>query len=400
MTPSYTYYFNNAATTWPKPASVVEAVKEYFTTPPINSSRHCNCLKQEDDVDNVCKRKIAEFLNVNRDKYDITLTAGCTYSANIVINWFSKEDPKPILITDNCAHNSIYRTHFEKIGTKPFITKDWNQIDQFEVQPYTNYYVAISHVNNVDGTLITDDKIFKVIDFCEKNKQIPFILDITQSAGSYEIDLSKYNYDNMYVICSCHKGLYSTTGIGFLISPKGEIKIPLISGGTGGANGIDYTKTGSLEAGTPNELAMASAIAGIDYINQKTIKIISIRKKSLVEFFLSRYNSIDNNFKNVFELVECKNPESGILCFKMLNRERCEEFITHLTKDYNIIVRSGVHCAPLYHINVLKVESTMRISFGTFNTIKDIEYLLDSINKSWYAVDPHDRSKLEITSCG
>lgn len=399
MTQSYIYYFNNAATTWPKPASVVDAVKNYFTTPPINSSRHCNCLKQHDDVDNVCKRKIAEFFNVDQEKYDVTITAGCTYSANIVINWFSKEDPKPILITDNCAHNSIYRTHFEKIGGKPFIIKDWDQISDFIVQQNTNYYVAISHVNNVDGTLITDDKIFKVIDFCKKNKNIPFILDITQSAGTYEIDISKYNYDNMYIICSCHKGLYATTGIGFLISPKDVIKIPLISGGTGGANGIDYTTTGSLEAGTPNELAMVSAIAGIEYIQKKTLRMISLRKKSLVEFFLSRYNTIDDNFKKVFELVECKNPESGILCFKMLNRERCEEFITHLTKDYNVIIRSGVHCAPLYHINVLKVEATMRISFGSFNIINDVDYLIDSINKSWYAVDPHDRSKDTVYSC-
>lgn len=379
---SEVYYFNNAATTWPKPDRVVSAVKDYFNDPPINSSRHCNCVKNNEDVDLVCKRKIAEFFNVDTEKYDITITGGATYSANIVIYWLSKTFSNLTLITDNCCHNSIYRTHFEKIGTKPIIVANvshiWYQVwENKDIETYA----AISHVNNVDGTKISESTLQEIFCKLKEPKNIPVILDITQSAGTYDIDISKYDYDNLYVICSGHKGLFSTTGIGFLISPKGKIKIPFVSGGTGGAQGIDYQHTGSLEAGTPNELAMTSLIAGIDFLKDTSLGLIRITKEMFVDYFLEKLPEIKTDFLKYFKLVDVKDKSSGIICFKILNKEKCLDFITKMNKA-GIIIRSGVHCAPLYHINVLNCEGTLRISFGYFNTKTQIDYLFDFINST------------------
>ena len=259
-------YFNNAATTWPKPQSVVNTVCNSFKDPLVNSSRHCNCIKKTTDFDVVCKKKIKELLNVG-DTYDVVLTNGATYSANIVINWLSKKNSNIKLITDNCCHNCIYRTHYEKIGSKPIIIKDWNLLNIDN----DNYYIAICHMNNVDGTLIDESSLSKII-LQAKKFNIPVIIDITQSAGTYDINISSYNYDNLYVICSGHKGLYSIQGVGFLICPHNSINIPLISGGTGGVDGIDYKHTNSLEAGTCNEIAINSLIAGIDYVKKNMEK--------------------------------------------------------------------------------------------------------------------------------
>lgn len=374
------YYFNNAATTWPKPQEVVTAVTDYFVLPPINSARHCNCVKQNEDVDVVVKRKIAEFFNIDRDKYSIAMTGGATYSANTFVYWLQKQNKDIRLITDNNGHNSIYRTHFEKIGTDPIILDNWDELETLSEEDLKNSYIAITHENNVSGDLISDETLDKIFNY-SRQYNIPIIIDITQSAGTYEIDVKKFNYDNLYIMCSGHKGLMSVTGIGFLVFPKDKIDIPFISGGTGGVSGIDYKNTGSLEAGTPNELAMSSLIAGLDYITSKKIKTIKLYKEMLVEYFLSNYNLVNPKFKENFELIPITNPSSGIISFKLLNNSTCVHIIEKLTKDFHIMFRTGVHCAPLYHINVLKCESTLRLSFGYFNKVHEIDYLIRSINQ-------------------
>lgn len=374
------YYFNNAATSWPKPNNVVMSINQFFLKPPVDSSRHCNCIKSEDDIDIKCKNTILNFFGCDKEKYEVTITCGATYSANIVINWLSKKTNNNIqLITDNSNHNSIYRTHFEKIGTKPIIV-DWNDFTYgFTFDTDTSYYCVITQVNNVDGTLITDKEICNILDIL-KPFNIPVIIDITQSAGTYDIDISKYNYDNLYIICSGHKGLYSITGIGFLIHPKKSIDIPLISGGTGGINGIDYQHTNSLEAGTPNELAMTTLVEGINYIQERTTSYIRSMKSNLVKKFIELYKPISDKFKKIFEMIECKNPETGIITFKIKDKQKSEEIIKKLT-DSEFMIRSGVHCAPLYHINVLKCDSTLRFSFGVYNWEADIKCLIDLLVK-------------------
>lgn len=387
-------YFNNAATSFPKPECVKKSVMDFFTKPPINSSRHCNCIKKSTDVDILCKSKINQFLNVDESKYDIILTPGATYSANIVINNFKLQEYTSIyvhLITNNSVHNSIIRTHYEKIHSQPIIINDIKDIYNIKESEFGygdhNYYVALSHCNNVDGSVLSDEEIEIVINYCKKHNNIPFILDITQSIGTFDIDINKWNYDNLYIICSCHKGLYATQGIGFLIYPKGSIKTNLISGGSGGVNSIDYKKTDTLEPGTQNELAMCSLIAGIDYVKKSTLKNIRIYKNIIYTHFINLYKEFiknNNKFTKIFELITPSDSDhkySGIVCFKILDKQKAEVLIENLTEKYGIITRSGVHCTPLYHINKLHCNSTWRLSFSIHNTKAELQYLFDSIQK-------------------
>lgn len=369
MSQKQIYYFNNAATSWPKPNNVTLSLSEFLLRPPSDSARHCNCVKTENDTDVKCRNIISDFFNVDKEKYDITLTYGATYSANIVINWLSKKVNNIQLITDNSNHNSIYRTHYEKIGTKPIII-DWYKLDPQIISKDNNYYCVITQTNNIDGNTLSNEDIKRILDIL-KPHNIPVIIDITQSAGTYNINISDYNYDNLYIICSGHKGLYSITGIGFLIHPKNSIDIPLISGGTGGVNGIDYQNTNSLEAGTPNEIAMNSLIEGITYIKKTTTYYIRNKKFLLYNYFIKTFKNISDIYKNVFVLVESKNPESGIICLKIIDKQKSEEILQKISEK-GFMVRSGVHCSPLYHINTLKCDSTIRLSFSIYNTQSDI----------------------------
>lgn len=371
------YYFNNAATTYPKPEEVEASVSEYFVTPPVNSLRHCNCIKKSTDIDIVCKKEISDFFNINTDDYEIILTPGATYSANIAVNAISKKlNFIPTLITNNWCHNCIMRNHYERIGTKPLIVKDLNNISN--VITNSNFYVAITHQNNVDGKVISDETIYNVIKECSKY-DAPIIIDITQSAGCTPIDISKYNYKNLFVFSSFHKGLYAVPGIGFLTIPKEYSKYKLIYGGTGGIDSIDYTHTNSFEVGTPNELAMKSVVSGIKYI-RKNIDKIRLHKQILHNYFIQLYKKLPKSIHDCFGLNE-SNPESGIISLSNLQPQKCEEITVKLTENYNIIVRSGVHCSPLYHINELKCNSTLRLSFGFYNNKNEIDYLIDSFGK-------------------
>lgn len=370
-------YFNNAATTWPKPDTVKEAVSGWFKMPPINSSRHCNCIKKQDDVDVECKRIIAEFFNVDRNKYDIIITPGCTYSINTVINYLYKFGYSKI-VCDSNNHNSIYRTHYEKINKKPCMLDNCRYVVREDIKE--DWYMALTHVNNVDGSIMDIKSMLNFL--VDNNIHNPVILDVTQSAGTFDIDITDLNYDNLYVVCSGHKGLYSTTGIGFLIAPKNRITIPFVSGGTGGHNSMDYEHTNSLEAGTPNELSMRSLIAGIQYIQKMGLDHFKISKRLLVEFFIEQWNIFVEKrpeIQNYFELCENKNPEAGIICLKIKDELQCKTIIEKIQKDYSIIVRSGVHCSPLYHVNVLRCNSTLRLSFSPYNQKSEINKFFDAL---------------------
>lgn len=368
-------YLNNAATSYPKPNVVEKNVSSFFKNPPDNSLRHCNCEKKDTDIDVTCKKTIRDFLHIN-DNYEIVLTPGATYSANIAINAISKKNQQPILVTDSSCHNCIMRNHFGRIGTKPILLDNFRNIQDVKG---TRCYIAITHQNNVDGNVIDDDTISKIVDYCRPFK-FPILLDITQSIGCNYIDISKYDYDNLFVFASFHKSCYSVPGIGFLTIPKDYLDCKFLYGSNGGIDGINYKDTNSFDVGTPNELAMKSVVAGIDYIQSTEMFNIIKHKEILVKYFRKLWYKNNSIMNKTFELNECY-PESGIISLTPKNIQKAQELVLDLKQKYNIICRFGVHCSPLYHFNVLKTNSTLRFSFGYFNTKNEIDYLFESFDK-------------------
>lgn len=370
-------YLNNAATSYPKPNCVQNSVNSFFRSPPINSLRHCNCIKKDSDVDIVCKKTIKDFIGLDKET-EVILTPGATYSVNIAINAISKKLNNPIIIMNNWCHNCITRNHFSRIGTNPILLDDFNDIQNIK-DLNENYYVAVTHQNNIDGNKISDVTISKIISFC-RPYNIPILLDITQSIGCSYIDISKYNYNNLFVFASFHKSCYSVPGIGFLTIPKDYLQYKLLYGSNGGIDGINYKDTNSFDIGTPNELAMKSVIAGIDFIQSTEISNIIKHKEILSNYFFKLWNNKKTIMTRTFK-IQNFYPESGIISLIPLNIQKAQELVSNLTEKYEIICRFGVHCSPLYHFNVLKCNSTLRFSFGYFNTKNEIDYLFESFDK-------------------
>lgn len=364
-------YFNNAATSYPKPDIVNRSVIDSLYYPPIDSTRVCNCKKSNNDIDILCKFSIKEFFNLSKE-YEVIFTSGATHSINIVVNYLSNLGCTKAITTKQ-EHNSIYRTlnayHFN-INYLNF-NKD-NQIELDELEDYLtsgSEIVCVNHECNVDGNLIDIVSISKI---CKKYN-CPLIIDITQSAGTEKIDFSDlYECDNIYIVCSGHKGLYSIPGFGFLIKPVSCKMTPLIFGGTG-KNSSDTISTDSLEAGTQNYFGVVSLLAGLNYIKDVGISYIQNRKKHLRNYYLSHIKNIDSYqlYSNLFKDFTNIDSNSGIVSLGD-NFSAAIEFVNQL-KNNRIIVRHGLHCSPLYHMDVLKVPSTVRLSFGIFNTVHEID---------------------------
>lgn len=367
-------YFNNAATSNPKPPQVMTAILKSLSDPHNESTRSCNCKKNSKDDDIVCKSIIKKFFNLPQS-YNVIFTPGATYAFNVVVNHLIKDLGIKKCFCTYQEHNSVYRVVNERIGDVEYIPFDQDRHLCFDNIQLSGC-VFINHECNVDGNLIDLKEALSHIP-----NDIPVIIDITQSAGTFDIDVASFKRDNLYLVCSTHKGLMSLSGLGFLVYPSGVKFSPFILGGTGDQS-IITTETPSLEAGTSNMTAIASLLGGFAHLSEATPSFVRYRKNNLTTYFLETlkkmpcYLPIINQYYPIEE--HRVNFESGIISMCVLGDKG--NAIVNKLQEKGYIVRHGMHCSPLYHLNVLKCKTTIRISLGVFNTMDQIDSFCSDLN--------------------
>ena len=365
-------YFDNAATTFKKPQSVINAVnlalRDYSANP--GRSGHFLSNKVSEKIFNI-REKIANFFNANSYE-NVVFTQNCTTSLNIVLNGlFSSGDH--ILISD-LEHNSVTRTVFN-------LTKKNVQFDIFEtaendevlinnilklIKPNTKGIVC-THGSNVFGIKLP----IKLIGELCRNNNLLFIVDAAQTAGIEEINIKEWFID--YLCIAPHKGLYAPTGTGILITDKKPQ--PFIFGGTG-SNSMSVNQPEYLpekyESGTINVPGIFGISAGIDFVNKNKL-LIKNHEMKIVNYL---YDSFKAN-KNV---ILYNKPQLPVLSFNIIG-ENSTDISNYLNKN-NIYVRSGLHCAPLAHFKFGTEEvGTVRISPCIFNNLNEAQRLVSLINK-------------------
>jgi len=208
------------------------------------------------------------------------------------------------------------------------------------------------------------------------------MVDGAQSAGSIPINLAEIGV-SLFAFTG-HKGLMGPQGTGGLyIAPDVDL-IPLKQGGTGSRSEYEEQPDflpDKYEAGTPNTVGIAGLGAGVKFILNTGIEKIWKKKKSLSQYLLERLKSI----KDVQIYGSFKEDKLPIVSFN-LGKIQPSKVAQLLDEKYKIMVRPGLHCAPLAHRTIGTFpEGTVRISLGYFNTEKEIDYLikcLKKINKS------------------
>lgn len=377
------YYFDNASTSYPKPKQVIKSLSEYYTKYGANLGRtggkfgsSCNLMVLE------CRELINDFFNFNKAD-NVIFTSGITNSINTLLLSSVKNDWH--IITSSLEHNSVIRPletlkrlHNVKYDILQCNNNGFISFEDFKSLVKSNTkLVILTQSSNVIGTI---QPLKEIGDYCKKNN-IFFIVDSAQSAGKTFVDMNYLNCDALTF--TGHKGLMGPQGIGgFIISDNFNNECtPIFTGGTG-SNSQYITQPEFLpdkfESGTLNLPGIYSLYSALNFIKKEGLENIIKKESYLYDYFLEKLLNIE---KIKFYGSKKSSDSTFTFSINMDNLDPAElGFI--LENQYNIIIRSGLHCSPLAHKSIGTFpQGTVRFSLGNFDTKSKIDYAIDSLYK-------------------
>ena len=374
------YYFDHSATSNPKPKIVVDTVLEAITTFNGNPSR--SSYKKNISLDRKIlevREKLASFFNIS-NPLQIAFTKNSTESLNFAIKGLGFENCH--IITSVLEHNSVLRPlNYLKDNKGVEISYITPSKDNKEViKNITSLIrkdtkaIVINHISNVTGYIFNIEEIGKIA----REHNLIFIVDASQSAGFYPIDVAQ---DNIDILCfTGHKSLMGIQGIGGIYVREGLSIFPIIEGGTGSFSKLPrqpLKMPEMLEAGTSNTPGILSLGAGIDYINSIGLENIKNHKTNLVDYFIKSLSDIPEII-----IYDNFNTERGPVVALNIKGIPSSELSDILSEEFNICTRGGFHCAPLAHKYLGTYEDgAVRFSFGYTNTIEEIDYCISALKK-------------------
>lgn len=372
-------YLDNGATSFPKPLSVRQNVdislKKFSANP--GRSGHSLSLRAAKEIFE-CRKRLKEFFNVNSEE-EIIFTENCTMALNTVIFGLLSEGDHVLI--SSMEHNSVTRP-LESLKDKgvTYSTFDYSYDDNETVDNVRNLIkpetklVICTHASNVFGFRFPIERICAL---CHAYG-ILFCVDSAQSAGVFDIDVGTNQYD--FVCMSGHKSLYGPMGTGVLILNNRNLK-PLLYGGTGTESVKKSQPEGlpeKFESGTQNMNGISGLKAGVDFVKNRGIKNIYNHEYKLAKRL---FNGLANNRKVITYNKSFDYGKVAPVVSFNIDGVYSEDLVAKLNK-YGIMTRGGLHCSPLAHTTMNTIENgTVRVVPGAFNTINDINYLLNVIRK-------------------
>lgn len=372
-------YLDNGATSFPKPLSVRQNVdislKKFSANP--GRSGHSLSLRAAKEIFE-CRKRLKELFNVNSEE-EIIFTENCTMALNTVIFGLLSEGDHVLI--SSMEHNSVTRP-LESLKDKgvTYSTFDYSYDDNETVDNVRNLIkpetklVICTHASNVFGFRFPIERICAL---CHAYG-ILFCVDSAQSAGVFDIDVGSNQYD--FVCMSGHKSLYGPMGTGVLILNNRNLK-PLLYGGTGTESVKKSQPEGlpeKFESGTQNMNGISGLKAGVDFVKNRGIKNIYNHEYKLAKRL---FNGLANNRKVITYNKSFDYGKVAPVVSFNIDGVYSEDLVAKLNK-YGIMTRGGLHCSPLAHTTMNTIENgTVRVVPGAFNTIKDINYLLNVIRK-------------------
>ncbi|MGO5073733.1 aminotransferase class V-fold PLP-dependent enzyme [Clostridium sporogenes] len=375
-------YLDNAATTYPKPEKVYSSILNYMKNVGASPGRggYENALTGDRMVYK-CRQSLINLFNFNKIE-NVVFTSNITASLNILIKSIVKDGWH--VITSSMDHNSVIRplVSLEKSNKIELDILNCSEEGLINIDDFKNAIkdntklVVLSHASNIVGTIQPLETIGKIC----KEKGIYFIIDSAQTAGVLPLDFQNLNCNALAF--TGHKALLGPQGIGgFIIDDKlNNIATNFIEGGTGSLS-ESTLQPGFLpdkfESGTMNTPGIAGLLAGIEYINEEGLNIIKEREEYLSREFINGLLNIDSI--KVYGPLDASLRTATI----SINSSKIDnsELGFLLDSEFGIMVRTGLHCAPLAHKTIGSFpQGTLRFSFGAFNDIKDINYALYALN--------------------
>jgi len=374
-------YLDHAATSWPKPPEVIEAVVHAMKHDAANPGRgsHGMAVRASRTLFDT-RKAIAKLFHISNPN-DIAFAMNTTMALNTAIKGFVEQGDH--VIATGVEHNSVRRP-LELLKKTHGITVTYMEADeeggldpkQVEqaIQPNTKL-VIVNHSSNLTGAIMPVAEIGEIT----RRKGVRLLVDAAQTAGLVEIDVVAMGIDMLAF--PGHKGLLGPQGTGGLyIHPEVELA-PLLHGGTGSqSESIEQPKVrpDRYEAGTQNTPGLAGLRAGLHYLQQETVANIYRKEWQLTQQMIEGLNSVDR-----IRILGpgMGKPRTGIVSFVLEDADPSElAFI--LDQHYNIAVRSGYHCTPLAHQAAGTLETgAVRASVGCFTTEHEVDTFIQAVKE-------------------
>jgi len=374
-------YLDNAATSWPKPPGVVEAMERSMRESAANPGRgsHAMAVKASRAVFEARKR-LAKLFRVGNPN-DIAFALNTTHALNLAIQGFLQ--PGDHVVATSIEHNSVRRplemmkrrfgveTTYVETDSKGFL----NGKDVEAAMTERTKLIAVSHSSNLLGTIAPIAELGELA----RRKGAKLLVDAAQSAGTLPIDVEAMGVD--LLAFPGHKGLLGPQGTGGLyIRPDLELE-PLLHGGTGSRSEDPEQPTvrpDRYEAGTPNTVGLAGLAEGVRFVLQETPEAIHRKELELTFELMEGLSGIDG--------IQLLGPDIGtertaIVSFRKEGIDS-SELAFLLDRQYGIAVRSGFHCTPLGHRSAGTYETgAVRASPGYFTSKSDIVTMVNAVKE-------------------
>ncbi|MEQ6376391.1 aminotransferase class V-fold PLP-dependent enzyme [Bacillaceae bacterium S4-13-58] len=375
-------YFDQAASSFPKPASVSKAVLEAIQEYGANPGRGGHALsRRASSVIKETRSLIANFFGCS-DPNHVLFFQNATGALNQAIKGFPLEEGDHI-ISSSFEHNSVRRPleELKRINNIniSYIGKErpgFFSLEEFEqaITPRTKL-ITITHGSNVTGTILPIEKISKIA----KEFGIKVLVDASQTAGILPIHMKNMNIDMLAF--PGHKGLMGPQGTGVLLV-EGNINLnPIFHGGTGSFSESPFQPEQwpeKFESGTLNTPGIAGLKAGLEEVIHLGLDEIVSRETFLINHFIDQLSQIDD-----IQIYKNSNEQGqlGVVSFTLGSIDS-NEVAMILDEYYGIAVRAGVHCAPMIHEKLGTLETgAIRVSVGPYNTKEEVDSFIQAMKE-------------------
>lgn len=378
-------YMDNAATTFPKPPQVPEAVYRYMTEQGTNINR--GSYGDAYDVEMTVyetRELLTKIFNAESIRH-VVFTRCVTESLNVLMKGFLK--PGDHVLVSAMEHNAVMRPLTQLSANGIAFTRIPCRIDgTLEVEKIPELVTArtklivMTHASNVCGTILP---IREVGAICRR-LGLRFFLDAAQTAGVIPIDMESLMVDALAF--TGHKGLLAPQGIGgFILRPDLEKEIePLLAGGTGSVSHLEEIPSfmpDRFEAGTPNLPGIVGLNAALKWLIKTGTGNLLDHELRLTDSFLTGLRALETD--GLIRVVGKRDlfDRMGVVSITTEKSDPAE-IADRLDRDYGIMTRVGLHCAPSAHQTLRTYPTgTIRFSFGYWNTLGEVEIVLKALTE-------------------
>jgi cysteine desulfurase / selenocysteine lyase len=375
-------YLDNAATSWPKPKAMMEAMAQFNNAVGANPGRSGHRLSVEASRVVYDARELIAGLIGAPDPLSTMFTKNATEAINTVL--FGVLKPDDHVVTSGMEHNSVMRPlrFLERQGVELSVIPcspagELDPNDARRCLKRNTKAVVMTHASNVTGTIFPIDALARVA----HEAGAILIVDAAQTAGSIPVDVVRTGID---ILCfSGHKSLFGPQGTGGFYIRKGleDLVSPLMRGGTGSASELEEQPEflpDKFESGTPNALGLAGLAAGVRHVLDLGIGSIRRKETNLTQRFLEGVRGIPG--VTLYGLSNL-DQRTAVVSFNIAGMSP-SDVAFQLDEEFAILSRPGLHCAPSAHRTIGTFpQGTVRFSFGFFNTENEIDRSLEAIEQ-------------------